>query len=58
MICCAKYNNSKDNPFNPDPSKTVRFGEQTFEEMMIGYFDYLPNPAPPAPAPAKTGGPQ
>jgi hypothetical protein len=49
----AKYDNSKDNPFNPDPSKTVRFGEQTFEEMMIGYFDYLPNPAPaPAPAPA------
>jgi hypothetical protein len=46
----AKYNNSKDNPFNPDPSKTVRFGEQTFEEMMIGYFDYLPNPAPPASA--------
>jgi mono/diheme cytochrome c family protein len=51
----AKYDNSKDNPFNPDPSKTVRFGEQTFEEMMIGYFDWLPNPAPapvPVPAPA------
>ena len=48
----AKYDNSKDNPFNPDPSKTVRFGEQTFEEMMIGYFDYLPNPASP-PAPVK-----
>ncbi len=43
----AKYDNTKDNPFNPDPSKTVHFGEQTFEEMMIGYFDYLPNPAPP-----------
>ena len=42
----AKYDNSKDNPFNPDPSKTVHFGEQTFEEMMIGYFDYLPNPTP------------
>ena len=54
----AKYNNSKDNPFNPDPSKTVRFGEQTFEEMMIGYFDYLPNLAPPTPAPAKTSGPK
>ena len=44
----AKYDNSKDNPFNPDPSKTVHFGEQTFEEMMIGYFDYLPNPLPAA----------
>ena len=50
----AKYNNSTDNPFNPDPSKTVRFGEQTFEEMMIGYFDYLPNVAAVAPAPPKT----
>jgi hypothetical protein len=51
----ATYDNSKDNPFNPDPSKTVRFGEQTFEEMMIGYFDYLPKPvvaAAPAAAPA------
>ena len=48
----ATYDNSKDNPFNPDPSKTVRWGEQTFEEMMIGYFDYLPNLV--APAPAKT----
>ena len=44
----ATYDNSKDNPFNPDPSKTVHFGEQTFEEMMIGYFDYLPNVATPA----------
>jgi mono/diheme cytochrome c family protein len=52
----ATYDNSKDNPFNPDPSKTVKFGEQTFEEMMIGYFDYLPKPAvAAAPAPAPTG---
>jgi hypothetical protein len=32
------YDNSKDNPANPDPSKTVKFGEQTWNEMMIGYF--------------------
>ena len=32
------YDNSKENPANPDPSKTVRFGEQTWDEMMIGYF--------------------
>ena len=25
-------------PANPDPTKTVRWGEQTFEEMMIGYL--------------------
>lgn len=32
------YDNSKDNPANPDPSKTVKFGNQTWDEMMIGYF--------------------
>lgn len=32
------YDNSKANPANPDPNKTVRFGEQTWDEMMIGYF--------------------
>jgi len=35
------FDNSKDNPANPDPNKTVYFGEQTWEEMMIGYFDWL-----------------
>lgn len=34
----AWYDNSKDNPANPDPTKFVRFGEQTSDEMMIGYF--------------------
>jgi hypothetical protein len=34
----AWYDNSADNPANPDPNKTVRFGEQTWDEMMIGYF--------------------
>ena len=33
------FDNSSDNPANPDPTASVRFGEQTFEEMMIGYFD-------------------
>ena len=32
----AHFDNSKNNPFNPDPSKTVRWGEQTWEEMMMG----------------------
>jgi mono/diheme cytochrome c family protein len=35
----AHYDNSKDNRNNPDPSQTVYFGLQTFEEMMIGYFE-------------------
>jgi peroxiredoxin len=37
--CTAHFDNSVDNPYNPDPTKTVRWGEQTFEEMMIGYID-------------------
>jgi hypothetical protein len=37
--CLAHYDNSADNPSNPDPTKAVRWGDQTFEEMMIGYID-------------------
>lgn len=37
--CTAHYDNSPNNPFNPDPTKTVYPGEQTWEEMMIGFFD-------------------
>lgn len=36
--CTAVYDNSKDNPANPDPSKWVTFGEQTWQEMLIGFF--------------------
>jgi len=37
--CIAHYDNSANNPANPDPTKTVRWGDQTFEEMMVGFFD-------------------
>ncbi len=37
--CIAHYDNSADNLNNPDPSQTVGWGEQTWDEMMIGYFD-------------------
>jgi peroxiredoxin len=32
----AHFDNSDDNPNNPDPTKQVRWGEQTWNEMMIG----------------------
>lgn len=32
----GKFDNSPNNPFNPDPSKEVRWGEQTWEEMLMG----------------------
>ena len=34
----AHYDNSPGNKFNPDPTKDVRWGDQTFEEMMIGFW--------------------
>ncbi len=34
------FDNSPDNPANPDPERTVLPGEQTYDEMMIGYFDW------------------
>src|SRR5262249_47648655 len=34
----AHFDNSADNPANPDPSRDVRFGEQTWDEMMFGFF--------------------
>ena len=38
--CLAHFDNSTQNPSNPDPSKEVRWGEQSFQEMMMGYLDY------------------
>jgi peroxiredoxin len=38
--CTAYFDNSKDNPNNPDPTRLVRWGEQTWDEMMIGFVDY------------------
>lgn len=35
----AWYDNSKNNPHNPDPTKTVTWGDQTTDEMMVGFFD-------------------
>ncbi len=37
----ALFDNSKGNPSNPDPSKEVRFGQQSWEEMLIGYMDFV-----------------
>jgi Ca2+-binding EF-hand superfamily protein/peroxiredoxin len=34
------YDNSEANPANPDPKKTVRWGPQTFDEMLLGYVEY------------------
>jgi hypothetical protein len=53
--CVAHYDNSPNNKYNPDPTKDVKWGDQTWEEMMMGFFTYS-IPAAPAPAPATTNG--
>jgi hypothetical protein len=38
--CLAHYDNSTLNAYNPDPSATVRDGQQTYQEMMYGFVFY------------------
>jgi hypothetical protein len=56
--CTGWFDNSPNNPNNPDPAKEVRWGEQSWDEMMIGFVDvaidanwsrrdfFTPKPAP------------
>jgi hypothetical protein len=37
------FDNSADNPANPDPTKLVKWGQQTTDEMMLGYVEYYFN---------------
>ena len=39
LHCTAFFDNSLENLANPDPTKAVRWGDQTWEEMMIGWYD-------------------
>jgi hypothetical protein len=35
----AWFDNSRNNPHNPDPESSVTWGDQTYDEMMVGFFD-------------------
>ncbi|HUI76432.1 MAG TPA: hypothetical protein VLY24_00915, partial [Bryobacteraceae bacterium] len=37
--CTAHFDNSPNNPNNPDPTKEITWGDQSWDEMMIGFFD-------------------
>jgi hypothetical protein len=37
----AHWDNSRNNPLNPAPEKKVRFGLQTWDEMMVGWVCYV-----------------
>jgi mono/diheme cytochrome c family protein len=41
LLCIATWDNSKNNPANPDPTKEVTWGPQTWDEMMNGWMDYV-----------------
>lgn len=50
----AVFDNSTNNPANPDPSKWVKWGDQTDDEMLLGYVEYV-NPAENPAAAAASG---
>ncbi len=42
----AHFDNSPANKFNPDPTEAVRWGDQSWEEMLIGYYGTVTLPSP------------
>ena len=38
--CVAHFDNSAKNPHNPDPTQDVFWGDQTWQEMMVGWMDF------------------
>jgi len=40
MEVVAHFDNSPNNPHNPDPKQEVRWGEQTWEEMLAAFVDF------------------
>ncbi|HVW07666.1 MAG TPA: hypothetical protein VHC90_03745 [Bryobacteraceae bacterium] len=41
----AIFDNSRNNPHNPDPTAEVTWGDQTWQEMMVGFFDVAVDPS-------------
>lgn len=51
LVCSGTFDNSSSNPFNPNPKVWVIFGEQTTDEMFIGYYDIAVSPLEPTSTP-------
>jgi len=49
IFCSGGFDNSTRNPANPNPKETVRWGDQSFEEMFIGFFSLAEIPKTAAP---------
>jgi hypothetical protein len=41
ILCTAHFDNSANNPYNPDPKKDVVWGDQSWDEMMVGFFNLV-----------------
>lgn len=41
MVFTGTFDNTEMNPFNPDASQTLSWGEQTWQEMFFGFFRYV-----------------
>jgi hypothetical protein len=56
--CTAHFDNSANNPDNADPTKEVGWGDQSWDEMMVGFFNLVFDASTPVrdifPAPATT----
>jgi len=44
LLFAGYFDNSAGNPRNPDPTDEVSWGEQSWEEMMVGFFDVAVSP--------------
>jgi hypothetical protein len=44
LIVTTHYDNSPNNPANPDPKQTIRWGDKSEEEMMTSWIEYLDAP--------------
>jgi len=47
ILCTGGYDNSALNPSNPNPAKRVKWGEQSFDEMFVGFMNVADAPEAP-----------
>ncbi len=53
ILCSGGFDNSPQNPSNPAPRERVTWGEQSFNEMFIGFMETAEIPSVRAPSPPK-----
>ena len=40
IVAKGAFDNSSQNPYNPDPNSTIYWGEQSWEEMFMGFYNW------------------